>query len=140
MPINHLSNLSNQDDYTSILDFNYKLQKRKEKSIVDLPSIFSNLPKVSKKVLSFTLITDSRESLNFKELMETYLNALREFCTSNNLIIIHLSKSSLHKWPHAIESSYQYQTNILIQKPQGLSWENIKKGINSIKACNFTFA
>lgn len=104
-------------------------------------------PKISQKTLKFEFITDSRgdkrDNTNYKETMKDYLDKFRQLCQDdNNVIVIAIDEPRLLTWEaHADnEESYQQRTQILLQKTSNITWNDVYKLINSVKACYYSFA
>lgn len=100
------------------------------------------------RTLYFQQVTDSRSEENILELLTQRVNKLKELLNIDG-IEIQVTEPELIEWNHRdwssllkdyIDKHYQYRSSFFITKnTRKLSWNDIYKIVNSVKAVPYSF-
>ncbi len=91
------------------------------------------------KTLCFTQITDSRFDNNILELLQNRIEKLKELLSIEGLEV-NMTSPRLVDWSNTSENNIQYRSEFYITKnTRKISWNDIYKMVNSVKAVPYRF-
>lgn len=100
------------------------------------------------KKLYFQQITDSRSNENILELLKQRVSTLKELLNIDGLEV-HITEPELIEWNNRdwsslikdyVDKHYQYRSSFFVTKnTRKVSWNDIYKIVNSVKAVPYSF-